>query len=95
MLSITPAMLYAALRDRDLRYSADRGLLYGFLIFILWDEIGSVATGIARRPEDYPWQAHLRSLVGHLALGLATHVALTTLETDFDVRPLKQAHRGA
>jgi hypothetical protein len=72
----------------------DRGLLYGFSIFLLWDELGAVALGIARPPRAYPWQAHLRGLAGDLALGLATHVALSALETDFGRRPLKR-HRGA
>ena len=52
------------------------------------------ALGIARPPRAYPWQAHLRGLAGDLALGLATHVALSALETDFGRRPLKR-HRGA
>ncbi|HJU16216.1 MAG TPA: hypothetical protein VJ770_07075 [Stellaceae bacterium] len=95
LLGIAPAVLYAALRERDLRFAADRGLLYGFLIFVLWDEILSAATRIAGPPGAYPWQAHLRGLVGHLSLGAATHVALTALETDFDLRPLSAAHPGA
>jgi uncharacterized membrane protein YagU involved in acid resistance len=95
LFGIGPAILYASLRERDQRYSADRGLLYGLAIFLLWDEALSVATGIASPPQAYPWQAHLRGLVGHLSLGVATHVALTALETDFDIRPMKQRHPGA
>jgi uncharacterized membrane protein YagU involved in acid resistance len=94
LLGIAPAILYAALRERDLRFAADRGMLYGVLIFALWDEGLSVATRIAGPPQDYPWQTHLRGLVGHLALGAATHLALSALETDFDIRPLT-AHPGA
>lgn len=93
LLSIGPAVLYAALRERDLRFAADRGVLYGFAIFALWDEALSAATGIAGPPSAYPWQAHLRGLIGHLSLGAATHVALTALETDFGVRPLNR-HPG-
>ena len=94
LLSIGPAMLYAAVRERGLHFAADRGLLYGFLIFILWDEALSAAVGVAGPPAQYPWQAHLRGLVGHLALGVATHVALTALETDFNRRPIG-THPGA
>jgi hypothetical protein len=94
MLSVGPALLYAALREHDPRFSADRGLLYGFTIFVLWDELLSTATGLAGPPRAYPWQAHARGLLGHLALGAATHVALTALETDFGVRPIEQ-HPGA
>lgn len=95
LFGVGPAILYAGLRERDLRFSADRGLLYGLIIFLLWDETLSVATGIASPPDAYPWQAHFRGLVGHLSLGVATHVALTALETDFDIRPLKLRHPGA
>ena len=87
-------IFYAAMRDRDLRFAADRGLLYGLLIFVLWDELLSAAAGVAGPPTKYPWQAHLRGLVGHLALGLATHVALSALETDFNRRPIS-AHPSA
>lgn len=95
LFGVGPAIIYAGLRERDLRFSADRGLLYGLIIFLLWDETLSVATGLASPPNAYPWQAHFRGLVGHLSLGVATHVALTALETDFDVRPLKLRHPGA
>jgi uncharacterized membrane protein YagU involved in acid resistance len=94
LLSIGPAVLYAAMRERDLHFASDRGLLYGFAIFAVWDEVLSAAAGIAGPPQAYPWQAHLRGLVGHLSLGVATHVALTALETDFGVRPLNR-HPGA
>lgn len=95
LFGIGPAILYAGLREKNLKFSADQGLLYGFTIFVLWDEVLSVATGIASPPKAYPWQAHVRGLIGHLSLGIATHIALTALETDFDLRPLKKAHRGA
>lgn len=95
LFGIGPAILYAGLRERDLKYSSDHGLLYGLAIFVVWDEILSVATGIANKPQAYPWQAHFRGIIGHLALGVAAHIALTALETDFDVRPLKERHPGA
>ena len=94
MLGIAPALIYAGLRERDLRYAKDGGLLYGFLIFALWDETLSVATGIAGPPTRYPWQSHARGLLGHLALGVATHVALNAMERDFDRRPIVD-HPGA
>ncbi len=94
LLGVAPAILYAALRERDLRFAADRGLVYGFMIFAVWDEALAAAAGIAGRPGAYPRQAHLRGFFGHLSLGAATHVALTALETDFGVRPLSR-HPGA
>jgi uncharacterized membrane protein YagU involved in acid resistance len=90
LLSIGPATLYAAMRERDLRFARDRGLLYGFLIFVLWNEVLPAATGVAAPPTEYPRQAHMRGVIGHLALGLAT----SALETDFNRRPI-DAHPGA
>jgi hypothetical protein len=29
---------------------------------------------------DYPWQTHLRGVVGHVVLGVATHLTLEALE---------------
>ncbi len=95
LLGIGPALVYSALRERDLRFSADRGLLYGLTVFVLWDELASVAVGVAAPPRAYPWQAHLRGLIGHLSLGLATHIGLTALETDFGIRPIQERHPGA
>lgn len=94
LLSIGPAIAYAAARGRNPDLAADRGMLYGLGIFLLWDELGSLAAGVARPPGKYPWEAHLRGLLGHLALGGATHVALNALETDFGLRPI-ETHRGA
>lgn len=54
LFGIGPAVLYNGLRERDLRFSADRGLLYGLIIFLLCDETLSVATGIASPPDAYP-----------------------------------------
>jgi uncharacterized membrane protein YagU involved in acid resistance len=47
LLGIGPAILYAFIRERNTRASVDRGLLYGFTIFALWDEALSFTTGIA------------------------------------------------
>lgn len=94
LLGIVPAVVYAGLREKDLSVAKDCGLLYGLSIFLLWDEALSSAIGIAGKPQKYPAAAHLRGLAGHLALGLATHIALTPMERDFGLRSLSK-HPGA
>lgn len=62
--------------------SADRGqgLVFGLAFWIGFDELFTVATGVARRPQDYPWQAHARGLVGHVAFGVVADSTLDILD---------------
>jgi hypothetical protein len=36
--------------------------------------------GFAEPPQAYPWQAHARGFVGHLAFGLAADTVLDVLD---------------
>jgi hypothetical protein len=71
-LGILPGVLYAIARRRTPRIASASGLWYGLLLFLLNDELLSVALGWAAPARRYPWQAHMRGLVSHLALGVAT-----------------------
>lgn len=62
------------------RIRSGRGLLYGLGLFVLNDEIAGPALGIASGPTEYPWQAHVRGLAGHLMLGAATEVAIEAMD---------------
>lgn len=79
MLGIGPAVAYALLRQRNPRVATGLGALFGLAVFILNDELAAPAAGLASGPKKYPWQAHLRGLVGHLAFGIATEAALNAL----------------
>jgi hypothetical protein len=79
-LGIGPGAVYGALRDRAPMVGAGRGLLYGFGLFALQDEMINAATGLAADPRRYPWQAHARGLVAHLVYGLVTDAVLTALK---------------
>ena len=37
-------------------------------------------TGLGAKPQDYPWQAHARGLMAHLAYGIATELALNAAD---------------
>ena len=79
-LGIGPGALYGALRKRVDRVGAGRGLLYGLALFVVNDELLNPILGLSSGPTAYPWQAHVRGLVGHLTLGVATDVVLDVLD---------------
>ncbi|MCA1652498.1 MAG: DUF1440 domain-containing protein, partial [Acidobacteria bacterium] len=57
-----------------------QGLLFGLMFWLGFDEIMTVAAGVARPPQQYPWQAHARGLVGHLAYGVVADTTLDVLD---------------
>jgi uncharacterized membrane protein YagU involved in acid resistance len=71
---------YAVLRRRVPAAAAGQGLLLGAVFSLLGDEVFTSATGLAESPRQYPWQAHARGLVGHLAFGLVADTALDLLD---------------
>ncbi len=79
-VGMVPAALYAANRKHLPGGVVSRGLLYGLALFLVEDEVLNPALGMAAAPQKYPWQAHARGLVAHLALGLATEAALAALD---------------
>ena len=79
-LGMVPAVLYAEQRRTRPWLRRGRGALYGSALFVLNDEIASRLLGIAGPQRDYPWQAHLRGLVGHVVLGLVTEATLNAIE---------------
>jgi uncharacterized membrane protein YagU involved in acid resistance len=77
---MAPAALYAASRKHLPGGVVIRGLAYGLAMFLIEDEVLNPALGVAAPPQKYPWQAHARGLVAHLALGLATEAVLAALD---------------
>jgi hypothetical protein len=47
---------------------------------VLNDEIASRLLRVAGPQRDYPWQAHLRGLVGHVVLGMVTEATLNAIK---------------
>jgi hypothetical protein len=79
MLGIGPAVGYALLRRRHPKVAAGMGALFGLAVFVLNDEVAAPAMGLASGPRKYPWQAHLRGLLGHLTFGIVTEAALNAI----------------
>lgn len=79
-LGIIPGALYAVYRRRVPLLTAGRGTLFGTSLFLLQDELLNAVTGLSGKPQEYPWQAHARGLVGHVAYGIAMESALDVIE---------------
>jgi hypothetical protein len=79
-LGVMPGAAYAALRHRMPMMTAGAGLLYGLGLFVANDEIANPLLGTSGGPTEYPMEAHVRGLVGHLVLGAATHASLKVMD---------------
>jgi uncharacterized membrane protein YagU involved in acid resistance len=75
-LGVVPGMLYALAGRRLPLVAARNGLLYGFLLWALNDELLNSTLGFAGPFEAYPLETHWRGLAGHLVLGLVTDAAV-------------------
>lgn len=81
-LGMLPGALYGVLRHRVKGLSGGQGTLYGLGLFLLEDEVGGPALGLASGPLAYPWQAHMRGLVSHLVLGMVTDGVLRVMDRE-------------
>jgi uncharacterized membrane protein YagU involved in acid resistance len=79
-IGVAPAVAFALLRDKLPGQGVPRGLLFGLGLFLTQDEVLNTVTGLGAKPQDYPWQDHVRGLAAHLAYGVATEFALTAAE---------------
>lgn len=78
-LGMGPGALYAALRDRYPIMRAGHGALFGLGLFVVQDELLNSVTGLAAKPDEYPWQAHARGLIAHVVYGVATETLVNVL----------------
>lgn len=80
MIGMAPSVLYALYYNKVPILKKSKGLLFGLGLFILMDEIVTPSLGLSGPTTKYPWQAHLRGLLGHLMFGVATHYALEAMD---------------
>ncbi|HKO56200.1 MAG TPA: DUF1440 domain-containing protein [Thermoanaerobaculia bacterium] len=66
-LGISSGVVYGALRPLLRRRGS--GLLCGIAFWLLMDEAALTITGLTPPPQEFPWQTHMRGLIGHLVLG--------------------------
>ena len=50
--------------------SLGRGALFGLVTFLITDELLKPMVGAAESPREYPWQFHVRRMIGHTTYGL-------------------------
>lgn len=79
-LGVVPGAIYAAARRRAPKVAVMSGAVYGFALWALNDEAVAPLLGVAAGPTEYPPQAHVRGLVSHVALGVATDLALDAMD---------------
>ncbi len=64
--------LYGLLRGMAPGVATGRGALYGLAAFLLADEIGTPALGLAKNPLHYPARDHARGALAHTVFGVIT-----------------------
>lgn len=79
-LGLSAGALYAVLRRRYASLNRTRGLGFGLAFFLLIDEMLNAALRLTPPPKAFPWQAHARGLVAHLAYAVAANTALDALD---------------
>jgi hypothetical protein len=79
-VGLTAGVTYALLRRRIPRVAAAQGLLFGLAFSALFDEGATVLFGLAKPPQEYPWQDHARGVVGHLLYGVVADTTLDLLD---------------
>ena len=66
--------------DNAVGLTAGRGFAFGVTVWAVEDEWGAARLDLAGPPTRYPWQAHGRSFVAHVAYGLTVDAVLRVLK---------------
>jgi uncharacterized membrane protein YagU involved in acid resistance len=78
-VGIGAAIVYAAIRTQVDSPDVRHGLLFGFVFWVVMDEGMTPLLRLTPGPMAFPWQTHLRGLVGHLVFGAAVEISLALL----------------
>jgi hypothetical protein len=79
-LGIAAGVTYALLRRRVPRAAEAQGMAFGAAFWLLVDEGLTPTVGLTPGPRAFPWQTHVRGLVGHLVYGVVADTTLDLLE---------------
>lgn len=80
LLGIGPGVLYAKLRRSTPAVTVAKGAAWGAGLYVANDVMVARMLRLAGPQREYPWQAHVRGVVGHGVLGMATHAVLEALD---------------
>lgn len=78
-LGIGAGVLYAAIRTQLESPDIRHGLLYGLAFWAVMDEAVTPLLRLTPGPFAFPWQTHLRGLVGHLVFGAVVELTIALL----------------
>lgn len=76
---IVAAILYTAIRTQLSSPDIRHGLLFGLIFWAVVDEGMTPLLRLTPGPLAFPWQTHLRGLVGHLVFGATVEISLELL----------------
>jgi putative membrane protein len=76
--------LYGGLAEAVPEIRAGEGLAYGTGLWLVADEIGVPAAGLAKWPHKYPMSVHLNALAGHLVYGFTLEVVRRVFRRTLD-----------
>ena len=79
-LGVVPGALYGVLRHEMKGLNTGHGALFGLGLGILQDQLINSLIGTSGAPSDYPQEAHIRGLVGHVVYGVVTDMVLEMLD---------------
>lgn len=80
-IGVAPGALYSVLVERYPVIGTGHGTVFGLGLFLAQDEMINSLTGIAGRPDRYPWQDHARGLVSHLVYGFVMDTGVRALKS--------------
>ncbi|MDP9095429.1 MAG: DUF1440 domain-containing protein [Pseudomonadota bacterium] len=78
-IGIGAGALYGLLRGMAPSVTTGRGAVFGIANFIIGDEIGAPAMGLAKGPLDYAARDHAKSALAHIVFGVLTDLGTRLL----------------
>lgn len=78
-LGIGAAIAYAFIRTAIDDPGVVHGLIFGFVFWAVMDETMVPLLGLTPGPMAFPWQTHLRGLVGHLVFGVVAELTIALI----------------
>lgn len=83
-LGVSAGTVYGLARNQVPAAGLGSGLAYGALFWLAMDEAALTLLGLTPPPQQFPWQTHVRGLVGHLVFGVVVEGAFAIADTAQD-----------
>lgn len=83
-LGVSAGTVYGLVRNQTRAAGLGSGLAYGTVFWLAMDEAALTLLGLTPPPPEFPWQTHMRGLVGHLVFGVVVEAAFAIADTAHD-----------